>query len=92
MSKTGWLADVLLEIAGMCLAASPTEGVSPLVLRFRALFVCFPSLRPCGRSDGCLFAERGWVISIARLRTLPPVYLRPIDVIVFDGPYVEILS
>ena len=80
-----------LEFAGMSLAASPTEGVSPLVLRFRA-FVCFPSLRHCGRSDGFLFAERGWVISIARLRTLPPVYLRPIDVIVFDGPYVEILS
>ena len=39
VSKTGWLADVLLEIAGMSLAASPTEGVSPLVLRFRALFV-----------------------------------------------------
>ena len=38
VSKTGWLADVLLEIAGMSLAASPTEGVSPLVLRFRALF------------------------------------------------------
>ena len=28
-----------LEFAGMSLAASPTEGVSPLVLRFRALFV-----------------------------------------------------
>ena len=50
VSKTGWLADVLLEIAGMSLAASPTEGVSPLVLRFRA-FVCFPSLRPCGRRE-----------------------------------------
>jgi len=41
VSKTGWLADVLLEIAGMSLAASPTEGVSPLVLRFRALFCLF---------------------------------------------------
>ncbi len=28
-----------VEFAGMSLAASPTEGVSPLVLRFRALFV-----------------------------------------------------
>ena len=36
---------------------------------------------------GTLSPERGWVIRIARLRTLLPVYLRPIDVIVFDGPY-----
>ena len=41
---------------------------------------------------GTLSPERVWVISIARLRTLLPVYLRPIDVIVFDGPCVEILS
>ena len=41
---------------------------------------------------GTLSPERVWVISIARLRTLLPVYLRPIDVIVFDGPYEEILS
>ena len=34
-----------------------------------------------------LLPERVRVISIARLRTLLPVYLRPIDVIVFDGPY-----
>ena len=54
MSKTGWLADVLLEIAGMSLAASPTEGVSPLVLRFRA-FVCFPFLHHDGvREVVCL--------------------------------------
>ena len=36
--------------------------------------------------------ERVWVISIARLWTLPPLHLQPIDVIVFDDPYVEILS
>ena len=36
--------------------------------------------------------ERVWVISIARLRTLPPVHLQPIDVVVFDDPYMEILS
>lgn len=54
VSKTGWLADVLLEIAGMSLAASPTEGVSPLVLRFRA-FVCFPFLHHDGGREGvCL--------------------------------------
>ena len=54
VSKTGWLADVLLEIAGMGLAASPTEGVSPLVLRFRA-FVCFPFLHHDGGREGvCL--------------------------------------
>ena len=39
-----------------------------------------------------LLPERVWVISIARLRTLPPVDLQPIDVIVFDDPYMEILS
>ena len=39
-----------------------------------------------------LSPERVWVISIARLRTLPPVHLQPIDVVVFDDPYVEILS
>ena len=50
VSKTGWLADVLLEIAGMSLAASPTEGVSPLVLRFRALF-CLFSFSPALRSE-----------------------------------------
>ena len=41
---------------------------------------------------GNLSPERVWVISIARLRALPPVDLQPIDVIVFDDPYVEILS
>ena len=43
-------------------------------------------------SFGISFPERVWVISIARLRALPPVDLQPIYVIVFDGPYVEILS
>ena len=85
------LSDSLRRVRRDCLAGFPTEGVSPLVLRFRA-FVCFPFLQRDGGRGRCLFAERGWVISIARLRTLPPVYLRPIDVIVFDGPYVEILS
>ena len=36
--------------------------------------------------------ERGWAISIARLNALLRVDLRPINVIVSDGPYVEILS
>ena len=30
--------------------------------------------------------ERVRAISTARLRTLPPVHLQPIDVVVFDGP------
>ena len=81
-----------LEFAGIALRHLPPKACRLWSCVFVLCFVCFPSLRPCGRSDGCLFAERGWVISIARLRTLPPVYLRPIDVIVFDGPYVEILS
>ena len=54
VSKTGWLADVLLEIAGMSLAASPTEGVSPLVLRFRALFVFLLSAIAVGAMVVCL--------------------------------------
>ena len=54
VSKTGWLADVLLEIAGMSLAASPTEGVSPLVLRFRALFVFLLSALAGGGKVVCL--------------------------------------
>ena len=83
---------VCVEFAGSALRAFPPKACRLWSCVFVLCFVCFPSLRPCGRSDGCLFAERGWVISIARLRTLPPVYLRPIDVIVFDGPYVEILS
>ena len=40
---------------------------------------------PCG-------PERVWVISIARLCTLLCLHLQPIDVIVFDDPYMEILS
>ena len=36
--------------------------------------------------------ERVWAISIARLCTLPYLHLRPIDVLVLNGPYVEILS
>ena len=86
------LSDSLPRVRRNCLAAFPPKACRLWSCVFVLCFVCFPSLRPCGRSDGCLFAERGWVISIARLRTLPPVYLRPIDVIVFDGPYVEILS
>ena len=76
---------------GLPVGLSPGGVSSFWCLSLRA-FVCFPALRSSGRMAGCWFAERGWVISIARLRTLPPVYLRPIDVIVFDGPYVEILS
>ena len=41
---------------------------------------------------GNRFPERYWVISIARLPTLPLLHLRPIYVIVFDDPYMEILS
>ena len=51
------------------------------------LFPCFCFCFVLG-----LLPERVWVISIARLRTLPPVDLQPIDVIVFDDPYMEILS
>ena len=36
--------------------------------------------------------ERVWAISIARLSASPRLHLRPIDVIVSDGPCVEILS
>ena len=36
--------------------------------------------------------ERVWAISIARLNALLRIHLRPIYVIVSDGPYVEILS
>ena len=43
-------------------------------------------------SWGSCDPERVRVISIARLRTLPPMHLQPIDVIVFDDPCVEILS
>ena len=41
---------------------------------------------------GACAPERVWAISTARLYTLPCLHLRPIDVIVFDGPCVEILS
>ena len=83
---------VCVEFAGIACGAFPRRRVVFLVFESSRAFVCFPALRSSGRMAGCWFAERGWVISIARLRTLPPVYLRPIDVIVFDGPYVEILS
>ena len=59
-------------------------AVGPLSL---FLFPCFCFCFVLG-----LLPERVWVISIARLRTLPPVDLQPIDVIVFDDPYKEILS
>ena len=38
----------------------------------------------------CFFLERSWAISTARLWASLPLHLRPIDVIVFDGPCVEI--
>ena len=44
------------------------------------------------RVGGTCVPERVWVISIARLCMLPYLHLRPIDVIVFDDPYMEILS
>ena len=86
------LADGLRRVRRDCLWGFPPGGVSSFWFLSLRASVCFPALRSSGRMAGCWFAERGWVISIARLRTLPPVYLRPIDVIVFDGPYVEILS
>ena len=86
------LADGLRRVRRDCLWCFPPGGVSSFWFLSLRASVCFPALRSSGRMAGCWFAERGWVISIARLRTLPPVYLRPIDVIVFDGPYVEILS
>ena len=39
-----------------------------------------------------LSPKRVWAISTARLWTSPSLHLRPIYVIVFDGPCVEILS
>ena len=54
-----------------------------------------PRRRAGGRmsSAGMDPAERFRAISTARLSALPHVHLRPIDVIVFDGPvYKEILS
>ena len=77
------------------------EAVVSLELLFLSLRIhCCRGLSPCalwvisGRCDllfgvphlSVSLSERGWAISIARLRTLPPVHLRPIDVIVFDGP------
>ena len=44
------LSDSLPRVRRNCLAASPTEGVSPLVLRFRALF-CLFSFSPALRSE-----------------------------------------
>ena len=41
---------------------------------------------------GTCVPERVRAISTARLYALPRLHLRPIDVIVFDGPCVEILS
>ena len=41
---------------------------------------------------GALLQERVWVISIARLRTSLPLHLRPINVLVLNDPYMEILS
>ena len=52
------------------------------LLSRRGLFVSFRDCSP----------ERVRVISIARLWTLPPLHLQPIDVIVSDDPCVEILS
>ena len=48
-------------------------------------------------TDYCLFGrdlvpERVWAISIARLCALPRLHLRPIHVLVLNGPCVEILS
>ncbi len=41
---------------------------------------------------GLVAQERVWVISIARLCALLHLHLQPIDVIVCDDPYMEILS
>ena len=59
-------------------------GVSPLACLLCLYFVPVPQPRLRLARVSC--PERVRVISIARLRTLPPVHLRPIDVIVFDGP------
>ena len=60
-----------------------TDGARlPILCRLGRLF-CF---------WGACAPERVWAISTARLYTLPCLHLRPIDVIVFDGPCVEILS
>ena len=57
---------------------------------FRVLVVT--GLPQTGLRLGLLPSERVWAISIARLNALLRVHLRPIDVIVSDGPCVEILS
>ena len=48
--------------------------------------------RPLVFYRGTCVPERVRAISTARLYALPRLHLRPIDVIVFDGPCVEILS
>ena len=51
VSKTGWLADVLLEIAGMSLAAFPQKACRLWSCVFVLLFVfsSLPSLAVGGR-------------------------------------------
>ena len=65
---------------------APTTSVASYLFgAVRLLFHASPLFWHCRQ-------ERVWVISIARLWTLPPLHLQPIDVIVFDDPYMEILS
>ena len=70
------------NVNGLILCSQASRAVSLWLVRHSLLSDSLWGLLP----------ERVWAISIARLRTLLPVYLRPIDVIVFDGPYMEILS
>ena len=63
-----------------------TRGVNPA-----ARFYC--GCRSLRAFDSFVsLPERLRAISIARLWTLPPLHLRPIDVVVSDGPMMEILS
>ena len=71
--------NLVSRVLRVCAARGLPEGL-PYALRLRLFFLgdCSP--------------ERVWVISMARLRTLPPVHLPPIDVLVLNDPYMEILS
>ena len=79
------------ELESMSLSLSQ-EGIALSVQSLRrSLFLASASRSQLFIWGTCV-PERVWVISIARLRTLPPLHLRPIYVIVFNDPYMEILS
>ena len=71
---------VTITLAVMCATVMAADAAAAFSLRYRVLL--------WGSCD----PERVRVIRIARLRTLPPVHLRPIDVVVYNDPWMEILS